>query len=107
LRIENLPNNVRIMFQVIMFEDTGSKPTTTGYVLASVFRALFDENMELLQGKHHLQLWPHEIVESRVICQGECFMKRVPEEGHIESVTMAIDMPTFHLPVKWGLKSVP
>ena len=44
-----------------------------GFVFGSCQVSLFDENFLIRQGGRELRLWPFEMFNPRMVCQGECF----------------------------------
>ena len=52
-----------------------------GFVFGSCQVSLFDENFLIRQGGRELRLWPFEMFNPRMVCQGECFNKPDQPDG--------------------------
>ena len=86
-----------------------------GFVFGSCQVSLFDENFLIRQGGRELRLWPFEMFNPRMVCQGECFNKDEDEIGTTkktnnfkperinQTMSLQIEFQSFAGKVGWRL----
>lgn len=87
-----------------------------GFVFGSCQVSLFDENFLIRQGGRELRLWPFEMFNPRMVCQGECFSKDEDEIGTTkktnnfkperinQTMSLQIEFQSFAGKVGWRLQ---
>ena len=74
--------------------------------------SLFDERFLIRQGKRDCRLWPFDVFQPRMVCQGECFAKPSQEgsgKAHYRPnqiagcMSLQIEFQSFSGKVGWRL----
>lgn len=134
IRINCLPSCTRLCLNVILIPEPGScsilKPDKKmtleqkshnseeqvkyhfvqkeGFVFGSCQVSLFDENFLIRQGRREMRLWPFEMYNPRMVCQGECFNRETLNANFNpnrinQCMSLQIEFQSFAGKVGWRL----
>lgn len=123
LKISCLPSCARLCFNIILLPEPGSCTVIKadkvlsgqkfvqreGIVLGSCQVSLFDESFLIRQGRRECRLWPFESFQPRMVCQGECYEKKVTNAVYnpnniAECMTLQIEFQSFAGKIGWRLQ---